>query len=118
VKACCKNSDGAKGGRAAIEELPMELLESMAGALRVLSHGQRLKIVEMLDLVKDAPVHAICDRLNMEQAVASSHLNKMKSAGLLKAERRGKEMWYSIANPHSVTIINCIRSKNAELSKK
>jgi hypothetical protein len=35
----------------------------------------------------------------------------MRLSGLLRSERRGKEVWYAIANPDSLTILNCMRKR-------
>ena len=89
----------------------MELLDHMAGTLRVLAHPLRLKIVEILQVETEAPVHEIVARLGLPQAAISQHLNHMRRAGLLKAMRRGKEVWYGIAEPSSLIILDCIRKK-------
>lgn len=94
-----------------LSEIPMELLERMAGALKVLAHPCRLKIVELLQREGDAPVHQIMHRINLPQATISQHLNQMRRAGLVKATRRGKEVWYGIADPSALTILDCIRRK-------
>jgi len=47
----------------------------------------------------------------LPQAALSQHLSQMRRAGLLAARRRGQEVWYAIADPHALTILNCIRSK-------
>ena len=96
------------------DDLPAELLQKMAGVLAVLAHPARLRIVEILQAEGEAPVHRITDRLALPQAAASHHLNKMKAAGLLAAERRQKEVWYRIAEPSTLTILDCIRKKRSK----
>ena len=95
-------------------ELPMDLLERMAGALKVLAHPCRLKMVELLQREGDAPVHVIMARLKLPQATISQHLNQMRRAGLVHGARRGKEVWYGIADPSALTILDCIRRKQAD----
>ncbi len=94
--------------------LPVELLERMAQVLKLLAHPQRLQIIEQLEGAGEAPVHEIIDRLDLPQPVASQHLNQMRRVGLVACERRGKEVWYRIADPRSVTILNCIRGKGGK----
>lgn len=94
-----------------MKSVPVELLARMAEVLRVLAHPQRLRIVELLQIEEEAPVHGIVVCLGLPQAAVSQHLNHMKRAGLLKSERRSKEVWYSIADPSSLTILDCIRKK-------
>lgn len=100
--------------KSVVTGLPVDLLERMAGTLRVLAHPQRLRIVEMLQGEKEAPVHAIVLRLEAPQAAVSQHLNHMRRAGLLRGVRRGKEVWYSIAEPSALTVLDCIRRKQAK----
>jgi DNA-binding transcriptional ArsR family regulator len=71
-----------------------------------------LRIVEFLEQRPAAPVFEITEALGVSQAVASQHLNAMKRVGLLQAERRGKQVWYSIADPRALTILDCIRKKH------
>ena len=92
-------------------ELTMEFLERMAGALKILAHPCRLKLVEVLQREGEAPGHVLIARLALPQATLSQHLNQMRRAGLVKANRRGKEVWYSIADPSALTILECIRKK-------
>ncbi len=92
-------------------EIPVELLADMAESLRVLAHPQRLKIIEMLDLGESMPVHDIVDQLALPQGTVSNHLSKMRRAGIVHAERHGKEVRYRIANPNAITILDCIRRK-------
>ena len=94
--------------------LPAELLERMAATLRVLAHPQRLRIVELLQADREAPVHTIVSRLGAPQAAVSQHLNHMRRSGLLRGARRGKEVWYSIAEPSAITVLDCIRKKHAK----
>lgn len=91
--------------------LSPELLERMAQVLRLLAHPQRLRIIEILSRRKQAPVHDIVTDLGAPQAVTSQHLNDMRRVGLVKSARRGREMWYSIADTRCVKILKCIEGK-------
>jgi DNA-binding transcriptional ArsR family regulator len=92
-------------------ELPVPFLARMAEALRVLAHVQRLRVIEFLERHGPAPVHQIRLSVGGAQGALSQHLVKMRQAGLIACERRGKEVWYAIANPDSLTILNCMRKR-------
>ncbi len=94
--------------------LPEAFMARMAEALRVLAHPYRLRIVERLDQAGAAPVHALGRALGGTQGALSQHLTRMRAAGLIRAERRGKEVWYAIANPDSLTILTCMRNRYAK----
>ncbi|MFH0880007.1 MAG: metalloregulator ArsR/SmtB family transcription factor [Lentisphaerota bacterium] len=83
----------------------------MALVLKLLAHPQRLRIIEILHRRSAAPVHDIIAELMAPQSVVSQHLNQMKRVGLVTASRRGKEVWYSIADQRSISILNCIQGK-------
>ena len=87
------------------------LLGRMAEALKVLGHADRLAILDAIASVGEAPVHGIVEAVGLPQGTTSMHLNKMRVAGLLAAERRGREVWYRVSDPHAVTILDCIRKK-------
>jgi DNA-binding transcriptional ArsR family regulator len=89
-------------------KLKAEPLKRAAEVLKLLAHPQRLRIIEILEREQEVPVHALIEETKLPQAVVSQHLNQMRRVGLLTAERRGKEMWYSITDPRALSILNCI----------
>ena len=92
--------------------LSIEDLARMAKVLKLLAHPYRLKIVDILESEESAPVHALMERLGLSQAVTSNHLKKMLRVGLVASKRRGKEVWYSLGDRRSLTILNCMRAKH------
>jgi DNA-binding transcriptional ArsR family regulator len=95
-------------------DLSHEVLARMAQVLKLLAHPHRLKIIEILEGEDEAPVHVVVERLGLPQGATSQHLNQMRRANLISAERRGKEVWYRIADRRSLTILNCIRGKGGK----
>ena len=85
-----------------------DVLQRVADALRVLAHPHRLRIVELLE-ADDLPVGQLAVELGIPQAACSQHLNRMRAHGLLKARREGKAVYYQVANPHALSVLNCIR---------
>ena len=86
-------------------------MERMAQVLKLLAHPYRLKIIELLAAKKTMPVHSLVEQLALPQALVSRHLQRMQRAGLLKRERRGQEVWYSIGDRRSLTILSCMRNQ-------
>lgn len=97
--------------------LPAEFLQEMAVALRALGHAYRLRLVERLDLDGPAPGHALRAKLGGAQAALSQHLQKLRQTGILRSERRGKEVWFSLAGPAARTILDCMRRKHRALAQ-
>jgi DNA-binding transcriptional ArsR family regulator len=98
------------------KNLSIDDLARMAKVLKLLAHPYRLKIVDILESEESAPVHALMDRLDLPQAVVSNHLKKMLRIGLVECQRRGKEVWYSLGDRRSLTILNCMRAKKGDHS--
>ena len=92
----------------ALENLSAEAVGGAAEMLRILAHPMRLRIVDALNTAGELPVGAITDYLGIAQATTSQHLNHMRRVGLVRSERRGKEVWYSIADRRPIALLNCI----------
>ena len=43
--------------------------------------------------------------------MASEHLGKMKDRGLLTAERRGRQIFYQVSEPHLANIMACVEAR-------
>jgi len=104
-----------RGMKTNVQPCPQNLtiadLARMAKILKLLAHPYRLKIVDILEIEDAVPVHVLMERLDLPQAVVSNHLLKMHRAGLVARQRRGKEVWYSVGDRRSLTILNCMRAK-------
>ena len=90
--------------------LDPKILRHCAGALRTLSHPDRLRIVEALE---DGPldVSALTARLRRPQATISQHLMRLRAHGLVAAERTGRVARYRVAHAGCLSILGCIRSQ-------
>lgn len=94
-----------------VEGLSIEMLERVGTVLRLLANPYRLKIVEVLERNGIAPVYQIAEEVGLAPAATSQHLNQMKNVGIVRSERRGKEVWYAIDDDRSLSILHCIQSK-------
>ena len=91
-----------------LENMSPEALAHAAEMLKTLAHPARLRIIDALNTADELPVCDITTYLGIPQAATSQHLNHMRRVGLLKAERRGKAVWYSIADVRPIALLNCI----------
>jgi DNA-binding transcriptional ArsR family regulator len=90
------------------KQLQIEKLEIAASMLRAMAHPMRIAIVDLLTNNKRLTVTEIYERLNIEQASASHHLNILKSKGLLESKREGKMIFYSLKHNRLTEIIECL----------
>ncbi len=93
-------------------KLDARKLEDAASKLRAIAHPMRIAIIEMLDKNKQMNVTSIYEKLKIEQASASHHLNILKSKGVLESRRSGKNTFYSLRDNALKTIIECIEKCN------
>lgn len=92
-------------------KLDIDKLETAASKLRAIAHPMRIAIIDLLH-VKELSVTEIYEKLNIEQASASHHLNILKSKGVLSSKRAGKKIYYSLKNQTLTEIIDCINRCN------
>jgi len=88
---------------------PLELLEGAAECLKVLGHPIRLRMVEIL-MQGEFPVHEIAEFCQLPPHQACEHLRILKSHSLLTSHRRGRSVFYEIADPRLPRLLNCIRT--------
>ncbi len=79
-------------------------LDVAAELLRALASPHRLAIVRELD-GRARCVHELVDALGVSQPLVSQHLRVLRAGRLVRAERRGREMAYSLSDDHVARIV-------------
>lgn len=87
-------------------------LKKGAMILRSLNHKLRQQIIRLIDENKRMTVTEIYVRLRLEQSVASQHLAILRRAGIVKTERDGKFIYYSVNSPRVAHIMRCVEDLN------
>lgn len=64
--------------------------------LRAINHKLRQRIIDLLDETDNMTVTDIYIKLRLEQSVASQHLAILRRAGVVRTERQGKFINYSL----------------------
>lgn len=82
-------------------------LKKAAMILRALNHKLRLQILKLLDENKKLTVTEIYIQLRLEQSVASQHLAILRRAGVVKTEREGKFIYYTVGHDRLQQITKC-----------
>lgn len=85
--------------------LEKNIMLNVSNLFKVLSDQTRIKIIYLL---KDntLSVNEIKDRLNMTQSAISHQLRVLKDTNLVKYERSGKNIIYSLSDNHVYEIFN------------
>lgn len=75
----------------------MDAINKQAEYLKALAHPTRLRILRLLG-EGELCVCELIPRLGLDQALVSRHLAVMRSANVVKAEKRGNMVFYSLAH--------------------
>jgi ArsR family transcriptional regulator len=89
-------------------------LQKVAKILKTIAHPVKLEILEILEFEEPLDVSTLCERIGSqcEISMMSHHLSKMKDNGILVSEKRGKQVFYSIADRHLLNIFDCMENCN------
>jgi DNA-binding transcriptional ArsR family regulator len=85
-----------------------EKLEKAAYILKTVAHPTRLAIVDLLNINPRLNVNDISETLDVEQSLLSHHLITMKLKGILRSEKEGQNVFYSLKERDVLKLIDCI----------
>lgn len=90
--------------------IPLTALAEAAACLRTLAHPVRLRMVQML-LNDEYTVGELAEACDIPSHMASEHLGRMKDRGLLSSERRGRRIYYKVAEAGLAGIMDCVEHR-------
>ena len=85
----------------------------LAETFRLMSDPTRLRII-LACLRHPAAVGEMADRLGLSGSLVSHHLRLLRAARLLTAERRGRQVFYAVDDPHVRSMLNDMADHVAE----
>lgn len=80
----------------------------MAELLKTLAHPVRICIVKGLIKNKGCNVTHMKECLGIPQSTVSQHLQKLRNAGIIKGERHGLEIKYTVVNNDVMKIVEVL----------
>ena len=96
------------------KEIPSnEMISRISDVFKMLSAPSRLKILYALKAGKLC-VHLIAEAVEMEISAVSHQLKLLRLQNLIKAEKKGKEVYYSLADEHIISLIDNILKHSEE----
>lgn len=84
--------------------LDSKYIQEISQLFKIISDPTRLSILFLLQ-EKERSVGGIAETLNMEQSAISHQLKTLRTARLVKSERNGKQMIYSLDDLHVFSIL-------------
>lgn len=85
------------------------VFERHAELLKAIAHPSRLEILQLLR-AHELTVSQIATMSGLRQPTASQHLARLRSAGVVVSNKRGKEMYYAIRHKNFVRATDLVRS--------
>ncbi len=83
--------------------------QARAKIFKALGHPTRLFIVEQLG----AGERCVCDlteQVGVDVSTVSKHLSVLKSAGIVRAEKRGLMVYYTLRIPCILNVFGCVEN--------
>lgn len=77
-------------------EIESHQLKKAALYFRAIDHKLRQDILKLIHQEGRMTVTMLCEKLQLQQAVASQHLTALRRTKLVFAERQGKNVFYTI----------------------
>jgi ArsR family transcriptional regulator len=89
------------------------IFDLQAKLCQALGQVVRLRII---DTLKDGSqcVTSLATLMDVPQPTVSRHLNVLRAAGILHRQRKGREVYYEIANPKIVDVCEMMQTILAE----
>ncbi len=91
-----------------MEMIPQEQIQTASEGLKAIAHEVRLSVLCHL---MNGPlcVHDLIERTGSSQSNLSQHLSKMRMMGILNNEKKGQQVYYSIANPEFEKLLRALQ---------
>lgn len=94
-------------------EMLCERATEIAGLLKLVANEQRLLLLCRLR-EGEASVGELVGMCNLSQSSVSQHLGKMREGGVLKTRRDGTTIFYSLSNPHIISLMDFLCARFGE----
>lgn len=111
----CLHESHVSQAQSAIEKV--EIFDKLSTFFKTFADVTRLKIICALDEVGSMCVCDIAFALQMTKSAISHQLKFLKDNKLIKSEKNGKEIFYSLADEHVKTIFEMGLSHLGELER-
>lgn len=98
------------GAKTKLRLTTMEALGDAAECLKTLAHPHRLRMVQMV-LQGRYSVGELALACSIPSHMASEHLRLMQRCGFMNAEKEGRSVYYTVAEPHLESIMACIEAR-------
>ena len=93
------------------------MFEARSKIIKALAHPSRLFIVDELSRGRRC-VNELTELVDADISTVSKHLSVLKSAGLVRDDKEGARVYYSLRVPCVLNFFSCVESVMAENAKE
>jgi len=90
-------------------KIPADALEDAASVLRAVAHPLRLRLLEILGQKGECNVSSLCEASGAPQPLVSQQLARLRHEGVLATRRDGSQVFYRVARPEVLGLLECVR---------
>jgi len=83
--------------------------EVRARIIKAMAHPARLMIVDELSR-RERCVHELTEMVGSDISTVSRHLSVLRSAGIVRDERRGSKIYYILRTPCILNFLSCVET--------
>jgi len=83
--------------------------ETRAAVLKALAHPTRLFLIEQL-AEKSYCVFELTEMVGLDISTVSKHLSILRNAGLVKVDKKGKQVFYSLRMRCALNFLDCVEA--------
>ena len=95
---------------------PPVLISTVSFILKKVAHPTRLSVIYLLEKQGQMSVNTMVEILECEQSLLSHHLSELREIGLLKAERKGQQIFYSVTDTNLSSILHAFEDYSLPVS--
>jgi ArsR family transcriptional regulator len=92
-----------------MDEKTKARFEARAKIVKALAHPTRLFIVDQLSR-RNKCVCELTEMIGDDISTVSKHLSLLKNAGIVRDEKRGTQVWYSLRTPCVLNFLSCVET--------
>jgi DNA-binding transcriptional ArsR family regulator len=85
------------------------LFEAQAAVIKAMAHPTRLFVVDQLSHGEKC-VCELTEMIGADVSTVSKHLSILKNAGIVKDDKRGTQVFYTLEMPCVLNFFSCVRS--------
>lgn len=92
------------------KSLTRDQLVKVAKILKIIAHPVKLEILQVLRISEKLDVTSLCREIGAECEISmmSHHLAKLRDNGVVKSEKHGKQVFYSMADKTILKLFDCM----------